>query len=157
MQYVRNQEGMAPEVVTMDDIRARFPNVSFPAELPSRIAEAYGLEPLTVEPLPGLKPDEERITGRELTQLPDGSWVQRYIVEPIPDAEREQIAEAAADRAVDGDTAVFAQAMVDLVLQLDNLNRQGASQPSKQNVLQSLRNRVAFYEKRRRGINDKRG
>jgi len=109
--------------------------------------------PYTIATKPSFNPVTQRLVEGGFSQDAEGNWSRGWVVETIPDAEREAAAQAEAGRLDEGRTDVdLGLAIVDMVLVLDSRNRSNQPQPGLAAVRQGLKDRVLHYARKRRGL-----
>tara|TARA_R110000822_G_scaffold310359_1_gene442779 strand:+ start:31596 stop:32072 length:477 start_codon:yes stop_codon:yes gene_type:complete len=112
MNYCKPIDANTAEKYNLRQLKADFPNVSFPkrildgsldvATLNERAAD-YGVFPYTVPAQPAFDPAIERIEeGGILNNA--GTWTQQWITVPLTQAELDELAALALEETVRGDT-----------------------------------------------------
>jgi hypothetical protein len=153
MNFLYIDQNGDPTTVSKRQIKARFPNVSFPNSYPKERMAEFNVFVWEPDPRPAFDAETQRLVAGGF-RLEGDEYRRAWVVEDIPAAEREAAAQAEADSAVQGDDLMveLAKAMVDLVLTVDDRNRNSQAAPNTAQARQALRDRVLFYARQKRGL-----
>lgn len=158
MNYVRIKDGVFTPVSVRQIVKAiqRETGKSLPdlTSVPEGIRNArladYEVFPYTIDPEPAYDSNTQRLSVGYFRQEGD-AYARGWVVEDIPQAEREAEAEADADRLItniDNDVVIVALALIDAILQVKDM----AGTPSTEAARQAVRARVLQYARQRRGL-----
>jgi hypothetical protein len=151
--FIRLVNG-TPEPITIAKIRRAFPNVSFPQGFPAGALARFDVFPLVDPGPPDIDPSRQTMAVGPIRQV-DGEWTQTYVVTDIPPAEREAEAERETGRLLDEAGDLFISGMMaqlDVTRALVERARAGQATPAINVIRQQFRDRVLFYERRKRGL-----
>lgn len=149
--FIRVENGETT-VLTLGQLRAAFPNVSFPRSFPMSALAQFNVYPLADNGPPQFDPLTTRIAGSAIVEVEPGQYEVEYTTEPIPQAELAAAAEAETDQLLEPATMALALALLDAILLVDQRNRTSMPAPTTAAARQALRDRVLFYTRQKRGI-----
>jgi hypothetical protein len=72
------------------ELRQKYPNVSFPADLEKADLASYGVIKIKEQPAPSCNHRTERVVERPV-ELVNGAWVKGWEVQPLPLEQQQQL------------------------------------------------------------------
>jgi len=153
MNFLYIDQSGDPVPVSKRQIKERFPNVSFPATFPKERMAEFNVFVWEPDPQPAFDAETQRLVPGDFRQEGD-EYRRAWVVEGIPAQDREDAAQATLRELVEDNELLVAavEALVDLVIVMDNRNRAGQPQPGKTTLLQGVRNRALEIFRGRRGL-----
>lgn len=90
MYALLNKGSLEKWPIGVQDLKKENPTVSFPSKFSEFDYTSYGVVEVSDTPIPDYNPDIERVVEYDPVKV-NGAWLRNWVVEELPDEEKQQI------------------------------------------------------------------